>query len=182
MPLHIVFLELIIDPVCAIAFESEQEEQGIMNRPPRNPEELFFGWQKLFSSLLKGLLLLTMVVVVYFLSINEGHTPGEVRAIAFSTLIIGNIFLILASLSNTRSFISVIREKNLSVLIISISAFVLLGLTISVPFLQNIFNFQFPGFQHFIISIIGASVVLAILEVTKKITQLKSVSKHPKAI
>ena len=67
LPLHIVFLELIIDPVCAIVFESEQEEQGIMRRPPRNPKELFFGWRKIFSSLFKGILLLVMVIVVYYI-------------------------------------------------------------------------------------------------------------------
>lgn len=177
MPLHIVFLELIIDPVCALAFESEQEEQGIMSRPPRNPNELFFGLRKILSSLTKGILLLTMVIVVYFLSINEGHTHEEVRAIAFSSLIIGNIFLILTSLSNTRSFIAVIREKNLAVLIISITAMALLVLTISTPFLQNIFNFQFPGYIHFIISIIGASGMLLIFELTKRLKQFKSQSK-----
>jgi len=171
MPLHIVFLELIIDPVCAIAFESEQEEQGIMRRAPRNPNELLFGWRRIFSSLIKGLLLLAMVIAVYLLSINEGHTPDEVRAIAFSSLIIGNIFLILTSLSDTRSFISIIREKNLSVLIISIAALVLLFLTISVPFLQNIFNFQSAGYRHFLTSIIGASGLLLIFELTKKIKQ-----------
>lgn len=177
MPLHIVFLELIIDPVCALAFESEQEEQGIMSRPPRNPNELFFGLRKFLSSLTKGILLLTMVIVVYFLSINEGHTHEEVRAIAFSSLIIGNIFLILTSLSNTRSFIAVIREKNLAILIISITAMALLVLTISTPFLQNIFNFQFPGYRHFIISIIGASGMLLIFELTKRLKQFKSQSK-----
>lgn len=178
MPLHIVFLELIIDPVCAIAFESEQEERGIMRRPPRNPNDLFFGFRKILSSLVKGILLLTMVLMVYFLSINEGHTPEEVRAIAFSSLIIGNVFLILTSLSNTRSFISIIREKNLSVLIISITALVLLVLTISIPYLQNIFSFQFAGYRHFIISIVGASGMLLIFELTKKIKQLKSRAKN----
>ncbi len=178
MPLHIVFLELIIDPVCAIAFESEQEEQGIMSRPPRNPDDLFFGFSKIFSSLIRGLLLLFMVLAVYFLSINEGHTAGEVRAIAFSSLIIGNVFLILTSLSNTRSFMSIIREKKLSVLIISITALVLLFLTITIPFLQNIFSFQFAGYEHFRISILGASVMLLLFELTKWLKQFKSKKKQ----
>lgn len=178
MPLHIVFLELIIDPVCAIAFESEQEERNIMSQPPRNPNELFFGMNKILSSFTRGLFLFAMVIVVYFLSITEGHTPGEVRAIAFSSLIIGNVFLILTSLSNSRSFISVIKEKNLAVFIISIAALLFLFLTISIPFLQNIFSFQFPTYRHFIISILGASLMLVIFEFTKKLKQLNSRGKH----
>lgn len=43
MALHIVFMELLIDPACSIAFEYEQEEKNIMKRKPRDPEEKFFG-------------------------------------------------------------------------------------------------------------------------------------------
>ena len=167
MPMHIVFMELIIDPVCSIAFESEQEERGIMNRPPRNPDELFFGWRKIAFSLVKGFLLLAMVVVVYFLSLKEGHSDNAVRAIAFSSLIVGNVFLILTSLSDTRNFVSVILENNKALMIISTIAFTLLFLTIGNPVLQKIFSFEYPGHQHFITSIIGAVSVLFILEIIK---------------
>lgn len=172
MPLHIVFMELIIDPVCSIAFESEKEELGIMNRPPRDPNMLFFGIKKIVQSASMGLLLLAMVVVVYFMSIQEGHTDGEIRAIAFSSLIIGNIFLIMTTLSKTRNAISVLFEKNIALLIIIISASGLMLLMVMVPYLQGIFNFNNPGFKHFVISIIGASTVLLILELIKY-TKLK---------
>ena len=166
MPLHIVFLELIIDPVCSIAFESEQEEKGIMNRPPRNPEEQFFGGKKIVFSIIEGLLLLIMVIVVYFISIFEGHSDGEVRAIAFSSLIIGNIFLILTNLSKTRSFTSVITENH-AVNLIFLAAIIMLFAIISVPSLQHIFSFQFPGYKHFISSVTGAALILLILETRK---------------
>jgi Ca2+-transporting ATPase len=164
MPLHIVFMELIIDPVCSIAFESQQEEKGIMQRPPRNPNELFFGWRKMLFSFIQGLFLLTMVLVVYFLSIDEGHNEREVRAIAFSALIIGNIFLIITSLSKTRNFIAGLKEKNIAVILIILIALTLLLLIISIPALQQIFSFQFPGFNHFISSLVGAAMILLIFE------------------
>lgn len=167
MPLHIVFMELIIDPVCSIAFESEQEEKNIMQRKPRDPREQFFGGRKIILSVLQGIMLLVMVIVVYFLSIKEGHTEGEVRAIAFSSLIIGNIFLILTSLSKTRSFISVIIEKNVAVMLILTTAVLLLLLIISVPALQVVFSLEFPGYTHFISSISGAGIILLILETVK---------------
>nr|MBP7240057.1 HAD-IC family P-type ATPase [Saprospiraceae bacterium] len=108
LPLHIVFLEMVIDPACSIAFETEQEEKGIMSRPPRNPNDRFFSRGRMLFSLFQGFLLLAMVVSVYILSIREGHSDGEVRAIAFSALIIGNIFLILTNLSKTRIFTSIL--------------------------------------------------------------------------
>lgn len=167
MPLHIVFMELIIDPVCSIAFESEKEEKGIMDRPPRKLNMQFFGFKKIFSSAAMGFLLLAMVVAVYFLAISENHTDGEIRAIAFSSLIIGNIFLILTTLSKTRNFITVLLEKNIALLVIIIAASGLMVLLISAPYLRSIFSFDYPGLSHFSISIIGAVIVLLILEIIK---------------
>lgn len=172
MPIHIVFMELIIDPICSIAFEAEQEEEGIMRRTPRKSAELFFGWRKILYSLVRGMLLLAMVVVVYFLSLNEGHTDDEVRTIAFSSLIIGNVFLILASLSNTRSFISVLKEKNVALIAIAVLAILMLILAISIPALQRVFNFGFPGFKHFISAFLGALILLFALESAKLIRKI----------
>ncbi len=167
MPLHIVFMELIIDPVSSVAFEYEQEEKNIMNRQPRNSKEDFFGGRKIFASILQGLLLLSMTVIIYFLSINEGHTEGEVRAIAFSSLIIGNLFLILTNLSKSRNFLNVLTEKNWALWIILSVAVIMLLLIISIPILQQIFSFEFPGYRHFVSSLIGTGSILLILETTK---------------
>lgn len=167
MPLHIVFMELIIDPVCSVAFETEQEEKGIMDRPPRNQEEQFFGSKKILNSFYSGLLLFLMVAGVYFLSMYEGHTEGEVRAITFSSLIIGNIFLILTNLSKSRSIISVLAEKNFIIISILLAAALMLLLVILVPSLQQVFSFEFPGYKHFISAAIGAVIMVSILEVIK---------------
>lgn len=167
MPLHIVFLELIIDPVCSIAFESEKEEKGIMNRPPRKSDEIFFGRKKILFSVFKGILLLGMVLSVYFWSMQEGHSEGEIRAIAFSALIIGNVFIILTSLSDTRNALSVILEKNPAVYFISGIALIMLVLTLSVPVLQRVFSFENPGFRHFGFSLAATVVMLVILEIIK---------------
>lgn len=174
LPLHIVFMELIIDPVCSIAFEAEQEEQGVMHRKPRNSEELFFGWNKILFSVFKGLLLLGMVLVVYVLTMEEGHSDKEVRAITFSALIIGNIFLILTSLSESRSFVSVLLEKNISVWIIVLAASGLLFATITVPLFRDIFSFAFPGYTHFGIAIAGAAILLFSLECIKLLRKMRT--------
>lgn len=167
MPLHIVFMELIIDPSCSIAFEYEQEEKGIMNRQPRDPNEQFFGGKKILLSAMQGLLLLIMVIIVYFLSISEGHSEGEVRAIAFTSLIIGNVFLILTNLSKTRSVFSVIKEKNIAVILILSVAIIMLFLALSIPSLEHIFSFSFPGYKHFIPSVLGTVILLLIFETIK---------------
>lgn len=178
LPLHIVFMELIIDPVCSIAFESEQEEKGIMQRKPRPSEQRFFGRERMISSLLQGVLLLGLVVGVYALSLREGHTDGEVRAIAFSVLIIGNLFLILTNLSTTRSFVTVFTERNKVTLAIIGTAIILLVLILTVPPLQSLFSFEDPGYQHFIPALLGAMSILVILESIKYFRRSAYSAKH----
>ena len=37
LPVHIVFLELVIDPACSIVFEAEPEEADVMSGLPATP-------------------------------------------------------------------------------------------------------------------------------------------------
>ena len=53
-PIHIVFLELIIDPACSLIFEAEQEEKNVMSRPPKRIDEPFFGARKILLSCTQG--------------------------------------------------------------------------------------------------------------------------------
>jgi Ca2+-transporting ATPase len=53
-PIHIAFLEMFIDPVCAIAFEAEPEDPQAMRRPPRNPAEKLFSGRALLMALARG--------------------------------------------------------------------------------------------------------------------------------
>jgi Ca2+-transporting ATPase len=54
MPVNVVFLELIIDPACSVAFEAEPEEENVMARPPRSPDERLFERKRVLLSLLQG--------------------------------------------------------------------------------------------------------------------------------
>ncbi len=167
MPLHIVFLELIIDPVCSVAFESEQEEKSIMSRPPRNQKESFFGLKNILNSMFSGLLLFLVVLVVYFFCIWKNYPTGQTRAISFSTLVLGNIFLILTKLSNTRVFLAVFTEKNYSALFMLLLALLMLGVVLFVPALRLLFDFEFCNIQKLSIAFLSAIFVLVLLEFIK---------------
>lgn len=60
-PVHIAFLELLIDPVCSVVFEAEPEEVDVMTRPPRDPALPLFSSGSLGWSLLQGTLVLLAV-------------------------------------------------------------------------------------------------------------------------
>lgn len=167
MPVHIVFLELIIDPICSLAFESEQEEKGIMQRRPRDPNTKFFGWNKIIFSVFEGILLLSSVLVVYVINSNSQLNNNEQRTLVFTTLILGNIFLILSSLSKTRHLIDIIKEKNLSLILILSLACLVLMLSLSVPFIRDVFYFETPVRTHFILPLASAFSLFMLLEAIK---------------
>jgi Ca2+-transporting ATPase len=138
-----------------------------MARPPRNPNKRFYSMRKFLSSALIGLFLLAMAFLVYIIARQENHSDGEIRAIVFTALIVGNIFLILSTVSKTRHVISVLLEKNIALLLIVGTASGLLILVLNNSFLRKVFNFENPGMHHFIVPLVGAFIILFTLETIK---------------
>jgi Ca2+-transporting ATPase len=142
-PVHIVFLELIIDPSCTLIFEAEQPEKNIMNRPPRDPKQPLFNRTVLGLSLLQGAIVLLVTFAVYWLGLKTWNLgEKELRALTYVTLIFSNLFLILANRSWTRSIISTMRSKNRALMFVLSGALVFLVLILTVPFLRNLFDFN----------------------------------------
>ena len=99
LPLHIVFLELIIDPACSIAFEVEVEEDDVMRRPPRAADSRLVDRRVLGVGLAQGVSVLVAALAVLALAHVEGLAEGATRALAFTALLGGNLALILVNLS-----------------------------------------------------------------------------------
>src|SRR6185436_3847135 len=111
-PVHIVFLEFVIDPECSIAFEAEAAHPQAMQRPPRNPKEPLLGWRVLCYSLLQGAVVLVAVALLYWFALDHGFSEGRARAMAFTALVLGNAALILSNRSQSRSIIATLGTRN----------------------------------------------------------------------
>lgn len=141
-PAHIVFLEMIIDPACSIVFESGKEDKDIMKRKPRKPKEKIFNKKTLLLSILEGIFILIIVATMFQLSLYLNKTEFEARTIAFSTLILANLVLIISNLSWRESTISINKLENKSLIYIMMGAIAFLLLTIYVPYLRSLFLFE----------------------------------------
>ncbi len=141
-PVHIVFLELIIDPACSIVFEAEKEEKNVMNRPPKNISEPFFGARKIWLSCMQGVAILLIVFAVYFFGLKLGYSEAEDRALAFTTLIAANIAVILSNRSWTTNIFRIISTSNRTVKWVAGGAAVFLTIVLKVPFLHDLFQFE----------------------------------------
>ena len=100
LPIHIVLLELIIDPTCSIIFEREPAEPNIMNNPPRNINESLLTKSNLTKSILEGLIIFISSFMTYYLLLDKN--PVLARTMSFNIIILSNIFLVQVNASNTK--------------------------------------------------------------------------------
>lgn len=133
LPVHIVFLELIIDPACSTAFEAEHEEPTVMSRPPRTPKEPLFGARSLVIALTQGLIVLTAVAGVFAWAMSRGAAEPYARALGFTTLIVANVALIWTNRSWSGTIIRTIRSPNVALVCITCGALALLALVLNIP-------------------------------------------------
>ncbi|MCE5320745.1 MAG: cation-translocating P-type ATPase [Bacteroidales bacterium] len=150
-PVHIVFLELIIDPACSIVFEMEKEEKNVMSRPPKDIKEPFFGAKKILLSCTQGVGILIISMLVYFIGLESGYSEKAVRTLSFVTLIVANIAVILSNRSWTNSIFKILVTPNKAVKWVVGGALFFLILILNVPFLINLFQFEKVGFMELII-------------------------------
>ena len=154
MPVHVIFLELIMGPTCSVFFEKEPAEPDIMNSRPRPFLQNIFSGKELGISILQGILISVGLLTLYFYFMQEGYELNYVRTMVFNTLILSNIFLTFANRSFTESFPKTLRYPNaLTPWVISISAGFLLAINI-VPFLRQVFQLQQLATFHYIICVI----------------------------
>jgi P-type Ca2+ transporter type 2C len=142
LPVHIVFLELIIDPACSVVFEAEAEEANIMNRPPRSLGTPLFDKRMIAFSMLQGAVVLLVVLSVYVISLYRGQGELDARTLCFTTLIIANIGLILTNRSWSRSILSTFRLPNAALWWVLGGAALFLGTALYMPFLIELFRFD----------------------------------------
>ncbi len=141
MPVHILFLELIIDPACSTIFEAEREEADVMRRLPRDRKEPLFSRGHVVYSVLQGVMVLAVVLAVFEAARWRGLSEAEARAQCYVTLIIANLGLILTNRSRTRTIIATLKTPNRALWLVLGGATVFLGLVLTVPFLREVFRF-----------------------------------------
>jgi Ca2+-transporting ATPase len=142
LPIHVVFLELIIDPACSIIFEAENAEPNTMKRPPRRPGERLFSLRSVGLSVLQGASVLAVLLVVFWVAGALGHPDEDSRrALVFGTLVVANLSLILTNRSWSRTLVSMFRERNAALWWVLGGAAIMLTIVLTVPFFCGLFHF-----------------------------------------
>jgi len=142
LPVHIVFLELIIDPASSVVFEAEPENPQVMKRPPRNPREPMFGKRALLVGIAQGIGVLAMLLAVFLLAQDWRLDEPTTRALTFTTLVIANLGLIFANRSHSRLILEALQARNAALWWVVGGTLLLLGLVLYVPGVRSLFDFS----------------------------------------
>jgi Ca2+-transporting ATPase len=168
-PIHIVFLELIIDPACSIIFEAEQEEKNVMSRPPKKIDEPFFGARRILLGCMQGAGILAIALAVYALGLHVGYGERELRALTFTTLITANIAAILSNRSWTRNIFQILVTPNKAAKWVVGGAIFFLILILNVPLLLNLFQFDRIDVFEALLCIMAGLLSITWFEIYKKL-------------
>jgi Ca2+-transporting ATPase len=96
-PVHIAFMEMVIDPVCSMVFEAEASETDVMQRPPRPVTSSLFSRALVTWGLLQGIIALTPIGFLYWLALRRGMPEGDARALTFVSLVLVDLGLVLVN-------------------------------------------------------------------------------------
>lgn len=158
LPIHIAFLHLIIDPACTVVFEAEPAESNVMRRPPRNPKEPLFSHRTLRLALLQGISVLVVLVTVFAIAYYSGSGEFDARALAFTTLIISNLAMILTNRSWSRTIPEMLQSPNQALWWVISGGLLFLGFVLYIPLLRHLFSFSFLHIDDLLISLFSGVV------------------------
>jgi Ca2+-transporting ATPase len=167
LPAHVVLVEMIVDPMCSIAFENEPAEPDAMRQPPRRLAESLMGAPQMLVGLLQGLLLLAACLAVYTLALAGSHDDGQSRALAFIALTAGNLMLVRSNASRRSALRAAPGRRRRAFWIIALVASCIVAACIAVPALRGLFGFALPGATASVLAALAGLAGGASLEAAK---------------
>lgn len=146
-PMHIAFLELIIDPACALAFENEASDAEAMRRPPRRVGAPLLAWHTVLRALLQGGVALLAAALAYAWA-HSALPEAAARAAGFAVLVLANLALIFSSLAQRRGVLAQLSASNRAPLLVAAVALATLLLVLYLPPVAAAFQFGALGLRE----------------------------------
>lgn len=156
LPLHVMFLEFVIDPACSLAFEAEPEPRDAMSSPPRGVGEPVLGARQLVEAALQGLLALAASAAAFAACVLAATSEAATRGTVVTSIVLMNVALIL----HNRSASTGAPNRVLWTLVaVTLAAW---GCVLAVPALREVFRIELPALPVAAAMLAGvaASVVL----------------------
>ncbi|MFA6117926.1 MAG: cation-translocating P-type ATPase [Sphingomonas sp.] len=168
-PIHIAFLEMIIDPVCALVFEAEREEADVMRRAPRRPDERLLNIPIVAWAVFQGGLAFLLLSAIFVIASTAEIPAPEVRGLTFFALIASILALILVNRSFSTSIREAFARHNIALRYVLAVLALTLAAILAVPGVMRLFGFSPLTWLDLTIAGAAGLLLLALLEATKKV-------------
>jgi len=175
LPIHIVLLELVIDPSCSTVFEAEKEETNIMIRPPRTAQESLFNGPTVWWSLIQGGCALVMSLVVFAIGRLVTQHGDEARAMAFTTLMVANLALIATNVAWTRSLLTTLHSSNRPMWWVIGGVCLFIGVMLYATFFSKLLSFMRVSAGELLACIMAGLFSVLWFEIVKGLRRRKTV-------
>ncbi len=166
-PIHIAFLEMVIDPACSVVFEAEGEERDVMQRPPRDPESPLLARKQIIWSVLQGVIGFAILTGVLIIAARTGMPEAELRALVFTSLVLINMGLILVNRSFSASLVRAFLRPNKTLWILFSGVLIVLAISLFWPPASTLFRFGTLQWDDLAVCVAVGFVNLLILEAVK---------------
>lgn len=144
-PVHIVLLQLLIDPACAIVLEAEPEAPGLMERPPRPVANSPFAAAPLGHAVLQGLGVAAVLLLGQAWLVGLGWSAAQGHSVVFSVLLLSVMLLILANRDLGQPAILGITRPNPWLAGMGAAMSLLLLAVLGLPWLRRLMGLALPG-------------------------------------
>jgi Ca2+-transporting ATPase len=173
LPAHVALIEILIDPMCTLGYESLPAERGHMRQRPRARGEALIGRAQFALGIAQGALLLVLCMAVYGLALAQSLPDGQARFLAFSTLTAGNLALAVVDASQRplSQGLAVARPFAL----IAVAALAALALCVAIPGLRSLFGFEWPGAGASAAALLAGLIAGAVWDMGKRYAPLRRV-------
>jgi len=174
LPIHVVLLELIIDPTCSIVLERQPAETDIMDRKPRDKNEKILTARTLTKSIMQGLVIFAASFSTYYIMLSKNADNALVaRSMGLAIIMISNLLLVQVNSSDQdfafQSFMRLIKDKVMWM----VNIVTVLGLFIILYSPLNKFLKLAPLTFIELVSVVGIAVVAVMwYEVVKLVNKL----------
>ncbi|MDI1237493.1 MAG: cation-translocating P-type ATPase, partial [Polaromonas sp.] len=172
LPVHIVLLELLIDPACSIVFEAEPEGRDLMTRPPRPVSDSPFGAVPLLQGVFQGLGVAGVLLAGQTWLAGQGWSAAHGRGVVFSTLVLAVMLLILANRDPSRPVLLGAAAANPWLWRMAAGVLALLVAVLGLPWLRDLMGLALPGARELVLTAVLLALSLVWLELVRVLGQL----------
>ena len=166
-PLHIAFLELVIDPACSIVFEAEHHDGALMQQAPRRPDEPLLALRDAMQAISYGVLTTGVTFLAYAVLLDLGQPGHSAAALAFVLMVVANTVLILPSRTRERQWRALWQGIPSVSLVIMLAT--LAGLWIVTQFAPVAAAFRFIplDYAEWLLAVAGGLAMLLLFQMAK---------------